>query len=103
MGRRHGRRDRDPIDDRHGEEFVRHRGAVLAWNALGTLDLISAAALGLLSAPGSPLQIFGGSIGSIAITSLPWSNIPTLIVPFYLIMHGVIFARLAGARARSAS
>jgi len=81
----------------------RHRGAVLAWNALGTLDLISAAALGLLSAPGSPLQIFGGSIGSIAITSLPWSNIPTLIVPFYLIMHGLIFARLAGARGRSAS
>jgi len=81
----------------------RHRGAVLAWNALGTLDLISAAALGVLSAPGSPLQIFGGSIGSIAITSLPWSNIPTLIVPFYLIMHGVIFARLAGARGCSAS
>jgi hypothetical protein len=27
--------------------------------------------------------------------SLPWSNIPTLLVPFYLITHGVIFARLA--------
>jgi hypothetical protein len=27
--------------------------------------------------------------------SLPWSNIPTLLVPFYLITHGVIFAQLA--------
>jgi hypothetical protein len=29
--------------------------------------------------------------------SLPWSNIPTLLVPFYLITHGIIFARLARA------
>jgi hypothetical protein len=29
--------------------------------------------------------------------SLPWSNIPTLLVPFYLIIHGVIFAHLARA------
>jgi hypothetical protein len=29
--------------------------------------------------------------------SLPWSNIPTLLVPFYLITHGIIFARLAQA------
>jgi hypothetical protein len=41
-----------------------NRGAVLAWNALGMLDLISAAALGVISAPESPLQIFGGSVGS---------------------------------------
>jgi hypothetical protein len=103
MGRCHVGVIAIPLMIATARNLSRHRGAVLAWNALGTLDLISAAALGLLSAPGSPLQIFGGSIGSIAITSLPWSNIPTLIVPFYLIMHGVIFARLAGARARSAS
>ena len=83
--------------------FSDNRGAVLAWNIFGLLDLITAAALGVLSAPDSPLQIFGGPVGSAAIAVLPWSNIPTLIVPFYLIIHGIIFARVAGAGARAAS
>jgi hypothetical protein len=75
--------------------FAGNRNAVLAWNILGTLDLVAAVALGVISAPGSPLQILGGSVGSTAMWSLPWSNIPTLLVPFYLITHGVIFARVA--------
>ena len=74
-----------------------HRGALLAWNAFGTLDLIAAVTLGIMSAPGSPLQVFGGTIGSTAVTLLPWSNIPTLLVPFYLITHGIIFAKLSRA------
>ena len=74
-----------------------NRGLLLAWNAFGTLDLIVAVALGVISAPGSPLQLFGGAIGSAAIWTLPWSNIPTLLVPFYLITHGIIFAKLARA------
>lgn len=73
------------------------RGAVLAWNILGALDLVTALSLGAASAPGSPIQIFGGTIGSSAMTVLPWSGIPTLLVPFYLITHGIIFARLARA------
>ena len=72
-------------------------GALFAWNLFGTLDLIVAVSLGIMSAPGSPLQVFGGTIGSTAVTALPWSNIPTLLVPFYLIAHGVIFAQLARA------
>ncbi len=75
-----------------------NRRAVLAWNILGTLDLVTAVSLGVASAAGSPIQIFGGTIGSAAIWSLPWSNIPTLLVPFYLITHGIIFAKLARAR-----
>jgi hypothetical protein len=74
-----------------------NRSAVLAWNILGTLDLVAAVVLGVASAPGSPIQIFGKAIGSTAMSSLPWSNIPTLLVPFYLITHGIIFARLARA------
>jgi len=58
-------------------------------------DLIVAVSLGVMSAPGSPLQVYGGSIGSTAVTMLPWSNIPALLVPFYLITHGIIFAKLA--------
>ncbi len=72
-----------------------NRGLLLAWNAFGTLDLIAAVSLGVVSAPGSPLQIFGGTVGSAAVWTLPWSNIPTLLVPFYLITHGIIFVRLA--------
>ena len=69
-------------------------GALFAWNLFGTLDLFVAVSLGIMSAPGSPLQVFGGTIGSTAVTALPWSTIPTLLVPFFLITHGVIFARL---------
>jgi len=77
------------------------RRALLAWNILGTLDLVEAVALGVLSAPGSPLQIFGGEVGSTAMGSLPWSNIPTLLVPFYFITHGIIFARLLQGERRT--
>jgi hypothetical protein len=81
--------------------FAGSRRALLAWNILGTLDLVEAAALGVLSAPGSPLQIFGGAVGSTAMGSLPWSNIPTLLVPFYFITHGIIFARLLQGERRT--
>jgi hypothetical protein len=78
--------------------FAGSRGALLAWNILGTLDLLEAVALGVLSAPGSPLQIYGGAVGSTAMWSLPWSTIPTLLVPFYFVTHGIIFAQMARAR-----
>ncbi len=39
----------------------------------------------------------GEAIGSEAMWSLPWSNIPTLLVPFYLVTHGIIYAKLAWA------
>jgi amino acid transporter len=68
---------------------------LLAWNLLGALDLIAALALGILSAPGSPLQLFGGTVGSAAVTVLPWSSIPALLVPFYLVTHALIFAHLS--------
>jgi hypothetical protein len=74
--------------------FAGSRYGLLAWNILGTLDLVEAVVLGVLSAPGSPQQIFGGAIGSTAMWTLPWSTIPTLLVPFYFITHGIIFARL---------
>ncbi len=76
-------------------------GRLLAWNVFGTLDLVIAIALGITSAPGSPLQLFGGDIGSTAVWMLPWSDIPTVLVPFYLVTHGIIFAHLARSRRKS--
>jgi hypothetical protein len=80
-----------------------YRGALLAWNILGTLDLVSVVTLGIISAPGSPLQLLGGSVGSTAVWTLPWSNMPTLLVPFYLLTHGVIFANLLRSERRAAA
>jgi len=74
-----------------------NRGALFAWNLFGVLDLIVALTLGIMSAPGSPLQVFGETTGSAAVAVLPWSTIPTLLVPFYLIAHGIIFAKVARA------
>ena len=82
-----------------GQSALRDR-AIWLWNALGTLDLLSAVALGVTSANGSPLQLIHAGPGSAAVQVLPWALIPSVLVPFYLITHGIIFAQL---RARSAN
>lgn len=71
----------------------------LEWNAFGALDLVVALALGVMTGP-SPLQIFGiGLSGPFVMLTLPWSLIPTVLVPFYLILHGIIYAQLRQKRA----
>jgi len=82
------------------------RGAIVAWNTFGALDLVVAVALGVVSADGSPLQMIYAAGGSGAIQALPWALIPTVLVPFYLIVHGVIFLQLretASARPQAVS
>jgi hypothetical protein len=70
------------------------RGLVTAWNAFGLLDLIVAVGLGVTSADGSPVQLIHAGVGSAAITHLPWSLVPTALVPFFIATHAVIFAQL---------
>jgi hypothetical protein len=77
------------------------RPLVWAWNAFGMLDLVAALAFGIISANGSPLQIIHAGQGSEAVQVLPWSLIPTVLVPMYLIVHGIIFAKLAQASQRA--
>jgi hypothetical protein len=72
--------------------------ALFAWNALGAVDLVVAVLLGVGSAPGSPIQFIDAGVGSSGITVLPWVLIPTVLVPFYLILHGLIFVRVAAGR-----
>ncbi len=72
---------------------------VVAWNAFGMLDLIVAVSLGLMSRNGSPLQLIHAGVGTAAMQTLPWAFIPTVLVPFFLIAHGIIFARMRGRNA----
>src|SRR5215813_3978387 len=74
--------------------------AIMLWNLFGTADLIDAIFLGVTSSEGSPLQLFHSPPGSDAMQYLPWSFVPAVLVPLYLILHGIIFAQLSVRRAR---
>jgi hypothetical protein len=64
---------------------------LLAWNAFGTVDLVLAVSLGITSGNGTPLQLIHAGVGSAAIQTLPWSLVPTVLVPLFLIGHGILF------------
>ena len=72
--------------------------AILSWNTFGALDLIVAVALGLMSANGSPLQVIHAGAGSEAMQHLPFSLVPTVLVPFYLMTHFVVASQYFGRR-----
>jgi hypothetical protein len=72
----------------------RHAMAVHLWNAFGMADLVMAISLGVTSAANSPLGIFRDGAGSEAMQHLPWSFVPTVLVPLYMIMHAIIWVRL---------
>lgn len=75
------------------------RGALAAlvwiWSLFGALDLINALFLGVTSSPGGPLQLFDTAPGSEAMQYAPFSTIPTVLVPFYLTLHAIVFAKLS--------
>jgi hypothetical protein len=66
---------------------------VFAWSVIGIADLITAIALGALSAPG-PLQTFAGPPTSAMMTTLPWLIVPGFLVPSLIFIHVVIVYRL---------
>jgi hypothetical protein len=67
---------------------------LLLWNAFGSLDLIIAISLGLLSTQGTPFRIFTQGPGTMAMTQLPWIMIPSILVPLYLLVHLTIATKL---------
>jgi hypothetical protein len=79
------------------EGGARHTTAIAAWNLFGTADLVLAIAFGITSAEGSPLQLFSGP-GSEAMQHAPWSFVPTVLVPIWLILHAIIAVRLRRAK-----
>jgi hypothetical protein len=82
-----------PIMLRAAASPARHRTAIAAWNLFGTADLINAITFGVTSAENA-LQIFSATPGSAAMQDVPWSFVPSVLVPFYLIMHAIIWAQL---------
>lgn len=75
-----------------------HASWLRLWNALGALDLVVAISLGILSAPGTPLQVFTDGPGTLAMTTLPWAFVPSMIVPLFLLIHVTIDAKLRSAK-----
>jgi hypothetical protein len=71
----------------------RHAVAMHAWNAFGMADLLVAIVLGVTSAANSPLQVFAAP-GSQAMQHLPFSFVPTVLVPLWMIIHAIVFAQL---------
>ena len=67
---------------------------VIAWTVFGTLDLSVAVFLGVTSNNASPIQLIHAGVGSAAIFTLPWSLIPLVLVPVYLIEHVLVFTHL---------
>src|SRR5215831_19078318 len=65
---------------------ARRATAIGAWNLFGAADLVLAIGFGVTSAEGSPLQLFP-SPGSEAMQHAPWSFVPTVLVPIWLILH----------------
>ena len=76
----------------------RHGASIAAWNVFGALDLVAAVFLGVTSTEGSTLQLIHAGAGSAAMQHLPFSLVPTVLVPFYLLTHAIIFAQLAERR-----
>jgi hypothetical protein len=74
-----------------------------AWTAFGTLDLIVSITLGALSAPGTPFRVFTEAPGTVAMGTLPWAGVPTLLVPLYLMTLLTIAVRLRTLSARQAT
>ncbi|MDE5443127.1 hypothetical protein GWG65_17020 [Bradyrhizobium sp. CSA207] len=67
---------------------------IVLWNAFGTLDLVVAIVLGLLSAPGTPFRVFTEGPGTLAMSTLPWAFVPSMLVPIYLFIHFAIAVKL---------
>ncbi len=84
------------------QENDRHTTAIHLWNAFGMADLVVAIGLGVTSAANSPLGIFRDGAGSEAMQHLPWSFVPTVLVPLYMILHAVIWIRLRRPALRTA-
>jgi hypothetical protein len=66
----------------------------LVWNVLGSLDLVLAMSLGVLSSA-TPVGVLAGDVTTRLMGEFPLSLFPTFIVPLLLIFHLISLARVA--------
>jgi hypothetical protein len=83
-------------------ERARHITTIAAWNLFGAADLVLAIAFGVTSTEDSPLQLFAAP-GSLAMQFAPWSFVPTVLVPIWLVLHAIIAVKLRRGRQGPAS
>ena len=74
-----------------------YRREAVAWNILGTLDLIIAITIGFLTAPG-PLQLIMSNPPNTLIGTYPTAMIPAFVVPTSLMLHALSLRQLARLR-----
>jgi hypothetical protein len=65
----------------------------VAWNFLGSLDLVTAMTLGVL-ASATPIGILSGDVSTKLMGQFPLSLIPTFLVPLFLIFHLISLIRV---------
>lgn len=69
------------------------RKAFVAWNVLGSLDLVLAVTLGVL-ASATPVGVLAGDVTTRPMGQFPLSLIPTFFVPLLLIFHLIALIRV---------
>jgi len=71
------------------------RGWLLAWNAFGLLDLLSAVTVGVLFSESAIGLLHTPESNTRLLTAFPYSLIPTFFVPLFILVHLLIFRRVA--------
>jgi hypothetical protein len=69
------------------------RKTFVAWNLLGSLDLVNAVSLGVL-ASATPVGVLAGDVTTRLMGQFPLSLIPTFFVPLLLIFHLIALSRV---------
>jgi hypothetical protein len=75
------------------------RRALLAWNVWGFVDLLSAITMGVLYSEGPLGLLSSGTVTTRLMVTFPVSLIPTFFVPLFLLVHALIFRKIAAMRA----
>jgi hypothetical protein len=74
------------------------RQRLYLWNTFGLLDFVVAVAMGVMTRTGEVLHI-SGQVSSDIMGTFPLALIPGFAVPFYAIIHLIIYAKLGRQRA----
>jgi hypothetical protein len=74
---------------------------LLVWNTFGLVDLISALTMGLLYSNSALGLLSRGGVTTEPMVTFPVNLIPTFLVPLFILLHLLTFARLSNRHAVS--